>query len=1051
MCSRTFTGLASLLAVAGLLVSAPASSSEADRSEAVPGPARLLPDVGASSAGLVEVLPDGTRRLVVSGMRILDFPDGSLERAREVLPAGTVRPPVSLPARLGGGVVFAVWVGDVTQIWRAKSWMGELEPLAAIPSKVVEIVPGFDRIYLGVSGGLRAIDPFSGQPRSVQPLPGATAIGPFAFADAWRAVAVADYRGVLTTFDAGNTWRQVPIDGHVLQVGLKSGSFVLDVPGRRLLLGTNGEVVPDDPPAAPPPPAASALLSSRNLGRRPLRAAIENGWPLRGPGGEQTAVFAQGGTLYRVALQRVDGEHPTGAILESRPGISRAEDDLCRAIPLGNDFGFVCDSPAGGSAMYAFERPFGMTEVARFEHPREISSSGNGGVVVGGSCARNEWGLTGSTTFCLFLPSGEEREMTLPDAAEDQRGGLRPVVLRDGRALVVVQPANGSSGSLLVWQGASFVTVPLLLGEREAWLRHAMIAGGVEEREPGVLGAWALSGNDLRGVRIGLDGRVTLAPSSATVQRTSVSGRYAFDWGTVGRGKESTDGGMTWSVVDMVTSTIEGTERTAAACGPVGATEGATRDARPGTWLRIGWGSPPDAQDLVWAATPSFPSIKLPEVRGVSLRCEPTGEVVGASPKPKSPPKNAAPEKKTIVAKAQIVPAPAPPLIPPRGLPPIFNPANMARTPPVAPQAAGMPSSWTAFRGTAPPPLRKDDKGLETGTETSQARIYVWGTKGADWSHSGHVQIRFDDRFDLFGTRSTAVTASPWADEEKAADALGLTGRDPMSWSSILEITGQAAVLMGQRPGRVDLYGAAQGEPVVAWRDVAGAPLAIPLPGSVVRIEGSWFFLGTPPGQGTTTAVYRVDGGIVRRLARLQRVSPQDPSFPRLTRRARGRGLGLLIRGAPDFDQNVRDWYVLAINEETGELGEPVRLYGSDLERAVPARCSPDEDGWLVMPEVIPSPALTVLAPQPVNLTFVETRLRLDPGRACIDALASREEGLVSPVSRAPSKPEASQSLDAPKTARPESRASVFDADAAIPLAATDIASGRRWLLRCGH
>jgi hypothetical protein len=458
-----------------------------------------------------------------------------------------------------------------------------------------------------------------------------------------------------------------------------------------------------------------------------------------------------------------------------------------------------------------------------------------------------------------------------------------------------------------------------------------------------------------------------------------------------------------------------------------------------------------------------IPSFKLPEVAGISLRCEPTGEVVAPSSKPNAPLKNT-PEKKTILAKAQIVPVAPPPLVPPpRGLPPIFNPGNMTRTPPVASPAAAVPSPWTAFRGTAPPTLRKDDKGLETGTETSQARIYVWGTKGADWSHSGHVQIRFDDRFDLFGTRSTAVTASPWADEDKAAEALGLTGRDPMSWSSILEITGQAAVLMGQRPGRVDLYGAAQGEPVVPWREVAGSQLAIPLPGSVVRIESTWFFLGTPPGQGSTTAVYRVDGGIVRRLARLQRVSPQDPSFPRLTRRAHGRGLGLLIRGVTDFDRNVRDWYVMSINEETGELGEPVRLYrsdlvgelvrmnGTDLESVVPARCSPDEDGWLVMPEVIPSPALTMVTPQPVNLTFIETRLRLDPGRACIDALASREEGLVSPVSRAPSRAEIRQSGDAPKAARPESRASVFDTDAAIPLAATDIASGRRWLLRCGH
>jgi hypothetical protein len=774
---------------------------------------------------------------------------------------------------------------------------------------------------------------------------------------------------------------------------------------------------------------------------------------VRGSRGEQTAVFAQGGTLYRVALQRFDAEHPTGAILESRPGASRAEDDLCRAIPLGNDFGFVCDSPTTGSAIYAFERPFGMTEVTRFSHPREITSSGNGGFVVGGSCARNEWGMSGVNSFCFFFPSGEEREITLPDS---ESSGLRPVALRDGRALVLVPPTIGSGGSLMISQARGFVTVPLVIGERESWLKRAMIEGGVEERDPGMLGAWAVAnnttaslGNELRGVRIGLDGRVNLAASSASAQRTSVSGRFAFDWGTVGRGKESTDGGMTWSVVELVGSPLEGAARAASACGPVGASEGATRDARPGSWLRIGWGSTSDAQDLVWAPTPSLPSFKLPEVRGVSMRCETTGEVAGAPP-PKPVPQKPLVEKKTILAKAPVGPSIAPPpIMSPRGLPPIFNPANMARTPPVAPQTTTTQSTWSAFRGVAPPALRRDDKGLEAGAETSQARIYVWGTKGSDWSRNGHVQIRFDDRFELAGTRTTAVTPSLWPDEDKAAEALGLAARDPMSWSSVLDVTGQAVVLVGQRPGRVDLYGAAQGEPVVAWHDIAGAPLAIPLPGSVVRIESTWFYLGSPPGQGTTTTVYRVDGGVVRRLTRLPRVSPQDPSFPRLARRAHGRGLGLLIRGVPSFDQNVRDWYVLAINEETGELDEPVRLYGSDLERRIPARCTPDEDGWLVMPEVIPSPALTMVTPQAVNLTFIETRLRLDPGMACIDAMASREEGLISPVSDGPkaARPE-SKAADAPKAARPESKP-VFDADAAVPLAATDAASGRRWLLRC--
>ena len=1033
-----------LLLVAGLLLSTQASSSESEQAVALPGPGRLVPDVGPTSPGLVDVLDDGTRRLIVSGMRILDFPDGSIERAREILPAVTLRPPIALPSRLGGGVLFAVWVGEQTQLWRAKSWMGDLAPLAVVPGKVGEIVPGFDRIYLGFSGGLRAIDPISGAPRSIQPLPGVTAIGSFAFADAWRAVAVVDYRGALTTFDAGNSWRPVPLFGGVSRVTVRDGTFVFDTPGRRFLLGTSGEVVLDEPASTDVLPAPAPSQGRRTFAQRPLRAAIEGGWPLRGPRGEPTAVFAQSGTLYRVALQTMGADHPTGSILEAHPGAFRAEDDFCRAIPLQHDFGFVCDSPSAGSAIYAFERPLSMHEIARFEHHREISSSGNGGLVVAGSCSRNDWGLGESGAFCFLFPSGDEREVMPPALAPGRQNGLRPVALRDGRALFLVQPSDESSGSLLVAEGGGFVTVPLVLGERESWLRNAMIEGGVEERELGALGAWALVGNDLRGVRIGMDGKVTLGTAAVANQRTAVSGRYAFDWGTTTRGQETTDGGISWSVVDVVSAPIEGATDASAACGPVGASEGVTGDGKPSSWLRIGWGSTPEAPDLVMAKTPEPPPFHLHPPSGVSMRCEPTGEIAGpalAKPRPSATPrgargkKPAPPEKNTILAANPLTQSGGfspPQLMPPRSLPPIFNPSNMSKTPPVAPPSTLAASPWTSFHGIPPPQLRRDEEGFEAGTDTSQARIYVWGKKGADWFRNGHVQVRFDDRFDLAGTRATAITASPWPDDEKAADALGVSPQQSMTWSALLDVSGQAAVLVGQRPGRTDLYGAAQGEPLAAWRDVGGAPLMVPLPGSVVRMDGTWFYLGSPPGQGPNAAtIYRVDGGIVRRLARLPRVQG-DSSSPRLTRRARGRGLGLLIRGTPGFDQAMRDWFVLPINEESGELDEPVRLYGSDLEGRLPARCAPDEDGWLVLPEFGLPPALTMVAPAVANFTFVEARLRLEPGRACVVALASREEGLVSPTSGG-------------------RRPIVFDDDAAIPLAATDVTSGRRWLLRCGQ
>ena len=63
----------------------------------------------------------------------------------------------------------------------------------------------------------------------------------------------------------------------------------------------------------------------------------------------------------------------------------------------------MCDSSSGGTAIYRFDRPFAMREIARFVDPREISSSGNGGLVAFGSCARNEWALGERARFCFFF------------------------------------------------------------------------------------------------------------------------------------------------------------------------------------------------------------------------------------------------------------------------------------------------------------------------------------------------------------------------------------------------------------------------------------------------------------------------------------------------------------------------------------------------------------------------------------------------------------------------------------------------------------------------
>ena len=316
-----------------------------------------------------------------------------------------------------------------------------------------------------------------------------------------------------------------------------------------------------------------------------------------------------------------------------------------------------------------------------------------------------------------------------------------------------------------------------------------------------------------------------------------------------------------------------------------------------------------------------------------------------------------------------------------------------------------------------------------------QARLYAWGARGAEWSLKGHVQARFDDRFDRMGIRMTATSPSPWSGEDRAGDALGLTAGQSVNWSALLDGSGQAALIVGQRgAAKADLYAAAHGQPLVPLRDADHAPL--PIPSSVVRVGSTWFFLVSTMTPTTWAAtLYRADGGIARKLVRLPRIPvPAGEFAPKLMRRSQSQGLGILVQGAPGFDQVIRDWYVLPVDPDTGDLDEPVRLFGSDLEGQIPDRCAPDRDGWVVNTDLSLAPAVQVISGAQTNVSSIELRLRLDPGSVCVDAIAARADGLVigqpgAPL-RIPSGADGSQ---------PE-----------LPLAATDSSSGRRTLLKCG-
>jgi hypothetical protein len=955
-------------------------------------PSMLLPDL-AGERGVV-ALEDGHRRVLVDRMRLIAHEDGSLERAAELLPIGNVSA-ISIPTRLGGGYVFHATAGGGTQLWRSATWLGKLKPLVQLSQVASEVIPGFDRLYVRTTSNnrLAAIDPQTGESMSLAPLPPAAAYGVLAFADGWRAVVDTDLRGPLATFDAGTTWRPIGIRERVSAIPIVGGDPTIIVAGGQYRVDARGGVTyrsdasRESREAGAPRDEELPARPAGPFGKRPLRAAVEDGWP----DSETTAVVARGGSLARVSL--IDG-----AVVASVEGAYPERQSSCHAVRLGQGFGFICGERDGGTSIYAFAKPLAMKQVLRFKRPRFVASSGNGALVVRGVCSDDQAVLADTRAYCILGKDGKAREIRVKG---EQLGFERVVALADGRVAVLVPPRAGSSGQLTILDGAAMSSVLLHLpaeprgAQRE--LKRGMWLEGFEEREPGVLGGWVEAGGPIVGVRVALDGKVTAGEVRHDAGGAVFAGRFGLSVGEGGRAAESTDGGLTWELFDLPERDDDETSSGTRGCSPVGcAIKG---------WIRVGWGKLRSPDDLDPAPSPAslYAPLRVPAT--LAFDCD----VVGAVTPP-------------ITAKAPAPAAPSPPTVRRRGDP----------TP-----------LWLPFRNTPAPALQKDEVGLDNGApyDVVSMRAYAWGRKGADWSRAGRWLVRFDDRFDPGGgVRASSASASPWSDEASAADAMGLTSYG-LQWGAYLDPSGRSALAHACRGSGCALYSVSDGQPILPLRDPAGRTGSFfrPFPNGAVRVGETWFFVSQGPSY-DSVAIWRSDLGVSRQLATFFRPTQarySAPEPPRLVRRALGGGVGVLVSSAPEPGDRHGNYYVLPMNPDTGDLGEAIKLARKDLGGSVPDRCAPGQDGWLLDTTLESTPSLD-LASGYASIDSVELRLRLDPGHACVEAMAARIDGTFTKSGAtgpgpAPAPPTSAREVEAPS----------------VPLSATERGSGRRWVFRC--
>lgn len=947
--------------------------------------ARLVPQVATDDHSF-GVEPGGGVRVMASGVRVVNLPNGAVMSAEASLPSTPSRV-VEVPERMGGGFLFLI----SSTVWRADRWLGPARPLYRSNDSLSGIVVGLDRVYLQSNRGAEeAIDPRTGAVLDLGAWPPAPRVQSYGAMDGWRAVAATDLRGVIATFDAGASWHPLPIDIDATEIRPFGGGLLvagLDASRTR----TGFEVRPDGQvaklatlptPASATPP--STLDVAKPFGNRPLVAAVEDGWPLA----DGTVVVARDGALARVRLE-------DGAVVEIATNAFPMRPARCHPIPYGDGVAFVCGEQHGKTAIYRYENG-ALVEARHYDEPRAVFASGTGAVVVRGSCDPAAFGdaTLGDQRYCVIpkasaaSPDGTgTREIHL----RGDVGGERVTLLTNGK-LAVVSPPHGDLATarltLIEESGASrtvAISFPAQV-PRDALrvLKNGLWLDGVEERRPGVLGGWIESSGAYLGYEIEQDGKLTPGNFIRDTGKTIVSGKYGLGWSAARRGYETTDGGMTWKDI-VVPEPIRGAASSPTAleraCGPLGCvSEG---------WVRVGWGAraPEKVAEPVAGPTATYPPPKT-----IALTCEPT------RPPPKIPPTLSPPVSTAALRDAQAaqltillgqaqshgIPSPSWP----RG-----NPSPR----PTLQQTV----DWIPFFTAQAPSLRPDDAGYsidaadihDSARLGSTMRFYAWGARGTEWEHTSRWLVRWLGPFSAAGDVQSTLAAPPPTvvlDSSHFASAFGIV-HPVQSWTMIAGDDPQHALLLARRSQQQDVVILAleAGHAPVEIRRSDGEPFSDVQ--TALRMRGRWFLLApASDASAPRTTILEADGSVAHPLVSLPRTLDEDPSKPTiLAARSDGRALGVIVEGDPlSTRPSVPIRWALSIDADDATVGGLEPLGAVDFaDRAEIGLCTGDEAGWVFD---APWPTNTVTATVHGVTRALRTpyaRIRETPSTLCIEKL----------------------------------------------------------------
>lgn len=972
--------------------------------------AYFVPAALPASSTIVDTEPDGTKLATIDGLRVTVDPRGTIRAA----PNRFAQTPkvVRLGAHLGGGYLFVV--GPI--VWKAAAWLDAAKPIWGSTSDVTTLYEGLDRVYARTTtGALSAFDAQSGMALELGGWPRTPGVTTLLALDRFRAVAIADLRGILFTEDAGKTWTaQLPtFEAQTLSrspEGVVVSGQEGTVPPRpvRYLVGAQGFLasLPQERapgvPTVTTPPAPTTTAGGRKEALQASRAAnlVTEGWPL----GDGTFLHAFEGDLvrYDTATFREIGR-ATSAFDEHRA--------TCHGIALPkkadpNGFGFVCSEPEGVTAIYAYAAG-GLQRRIRFSSPREVQVAGSGSLAIRGSCDdaryRASLGKGALSTYCIVNESGASREVDLRGAVDQ----ARLVALADGR-VVVLSPPHGVLGHarLSLLENGTAKTIPLqfapnLTTKVAAILEHGLWLDGWEEREPGTLGGWVEANGTLVGIEIAtLTGRTVAGAVLSDPIAYSTSGRFAFGWTTGRRGFETVDGGMHWEQV-TVPDRDSGFASALRGCSPLGCVGRG--------WVRVGWGEAKDAP------LPSVQGTKIKSARspGLTMSCEFEKRV---------------PASKQDDDEGHVVHV--------RGAVGAFS--GFGRSAAVASATSTGEPFWSA-----PSPSMPKDNVVVHGDSFDLfgagrnvgliGRAYAWGPKGVDWDRGVSWNVYWLSPFDASSRPMHAKATTIPASVLDWLKPFAIRGGPSVSWQFAVDDPEHALLGMrsyvsgvfsttlftlesGRTPAQITR---SDGEP---FGQISGA----------VRIGARWVVLQTLSSstekERPAVSLFVIEGTSARLVARLPRLNGASNNVTiRLAAGPSDRTVGVIV----DPSASSSERWAIPIKLDSGEVLDPEPLGLVDLTDRTQLRgCGRDVvSGGYRLDAPING---TVTIGEAGSIYNVIARLRVAQGSACIEAVTGSYNQAISDLSHL--KPAASM----PATTA---------ADA--PFAVSVAVSGTRQLLRC--